>query len=76
MTFGLIFLDDDGATWTVGPLPGEAPGATTGLRFCRPSFLEPVEEVHVRPLPDGWPSCSVDEFRRALARARTTPPPS
>jgi hypothetical protein len=70
MPFGIVFLDEEGATWTVGPLPGEGPGAVRGLRFCRPSFLTPEEAYELTGVPEGWPSISASELRRALARAR------
>jgi hypothetical protein len=71
MAFGLVFLDDAGATWTVGPLAGQAPGSIRGLRFCRPSFLRVEEEYELGAVPAGWPSCSTGELRIALAEART-----
>lgn len=70
MAFGLVFLDDSGATWTVGPLAGPVPGTIRGLRFCRPSFLGPEEEYELAEIPAGWPSCSAGELRVALAHAR------
>ena len=73
MAFGIVFLDDDGATLTVGPVAGANPGSIRGLRFCRPSFLGPEEEYELVDIPDGWPSCTTGELRVALARARDNP---
>ena len=73
MAFGIVFLDEQGATWTVGPFGGESAGATRGLRFCRPSFLGPEEEYELSDIPTGWPSCTAGELRTALARARASP---
>ena len=70
MAFGLVFLDDNGATWTVGPLAGPHPGTIRGLRFCRPSFLGPEEEYELAEVPTGWPACTSGELRLALAHAR------
>jgi hypothetical protein len=70
MPFGIVFLDATGATWTVGPVPGERVGTVRGLRFCRPSFLGPEEEYELQDIPETWPSCTADELRRALDRAR------
>ena len=70
MAYGLVFLDDNGAIWTVGPIAGPAPGTLRGLRFCRPSFFRPEEEYELSAVPEGWPSCTAVELRGALARAR------
>lgn len=70
MAFGLVFLDESGATWTVGPVAGPVPGTIRGLRFCRPSFLGPVEEYELNEIPCPWPSCTSAELRVALASAR------
>ena len=72
MAFGLVFIDASGATWTVGPLAGERAGSLRGLRFCRPSFLGPEEEYELFEVPTSWPSCTADELRLALQRARGT----
>ena len=68
---GFVVLDDDGRAWTVQPITCERPGCVCGLRFCRPSFLAPVEEREASNVPACWPDCPPEELRHHLRLAAT-----
>lgn len=66
MGFAHIFVDDVGAAWSVQPINCNKPGCICGLRFSRPSFLEPVEERTSEHVPTCWPNCSQQTLREVL----------
>ena len=69
MGSALIFLDDAGAAWSVQPITGNKPGSICGLRFSRPSFLEPIEERTSENVPACWPNCTPHTLRDLLRTA-------
>jgi hypothetical protein len=70
MPFGLVFLDEGGAVWTVQINQSAGAGASRSLVFCRPSFFDPAERRSLEQVPDCWPECSDEELRALLGSAR------
>jgi hypothetical protein len=70
MAFGLVFLDNDGAVWTVDVRQAGAEHSARLLLFSRPSFLDPAEQLALDDVPACWPNCNGDDLRGLLAAAR------
>lgn len=68
MPFGLVFLDEGGAVWTVD-VRSAASSEEKSLVFCRPSFFDPAEQRAIDGVPDCWPECTDQELRTLLDSA-------